>query len=168
MSRSTVLPEDSAPPRRGFSLPALNFLRRENKKSPAGERGSSNLDVAAVCPAQRLKSLLKRCHSRLSFPIVGHSHQHADPPHPLRLLCARRERPSGRTAEQRYERAPFSLDHLVGEREQPVRNLEAERLRRLEVDHQLELGWLQHGKISGLSTFQNPADINAGLTVRVD
>src|SRR5262249_40524714 len=33
-----------------------------------------------------------------------------------------------------------SFDHLVGEREQPVWNLEAERLGGLEVDHQLELG----------------------------
>jgi hypothetical protein len=40
-----------------------------------------------------LKSLLKRCHSGLSFPIVGHSHQQPDPPHPFDLLRARRERP---------------------------------------------------------------------------
>ena len=40
-------------------------------------------------------------------------------------------------------RCAASLDHLVGEREQPVRNLEAERLGRFEIDDQLELGWLQ-------------------------
>jgi hypothetical protein len=33
-------------------------------------------------------------------------HKHADPPHPLALLCARRERPRRRTAEQRDELAP--------------------------------------------------------------
>jgi hypothetical protein len=38
----------------------------------------------------------------LSFRIAGRAaHQHADAPHPLALLRARRERPSdGRTAEQ--------------------------------------------------------------------
>jgi hypothetical protein len=33
--------------------------------------------------------------------------QHADPPHPLALLRARRERPSSRAAEQRDELASF-------------------------------------------------------------
>jgi hypothetical protein len=47
-----------------------------------------------------LKPLLKRCHSGLSFPIVGHSHQHADAPHALALLRARRERPRRRAAER--------------------------------------------------------------------
>jgi hypothetical protein len=38
--------------------------------------------------------------------VSGIGHQHADAPHPLRLLRARHERPSGRrAAEQRYERA---------------------------------------------------------------
>jgi hypothetical protein len=37
----------------------------------------------------------------LSFPIIGHSHQQPDPPHPLRLLCARRERPSNRRAAEK-------------------------------------------------------------------
>ena len=41
----------------------------------------------------------------------------------------RRERPCcRRAAEQRDELAAFSLDHLVGEREQLVRHVEAERL----------------------------------------
>ena len=35
-----------------------------------------------------------------------------------------------------------SFDHLVGAREQRWRNIEAERLRGLEVDHQLEFGRL--------------------------
>jgi hypothetical protein len=58
-----------------------------------------------------LKSLLKRRHSGLSFPIVGHSHQHPDLPHLLSLLRVRRERPRGRTAEQRDELAP--PDHSI-------------------------------------------------------
>jgi len=39
--------------------------------------------------------------------ILGESMQKYDPPHPLQLLRARRERPRGcRTAEQRDKRAP--------------------------------------------------------------
>jgi hypothetical protein len=33
--------------------------------------------------------------------VVGH--EHADPPHPVALLCARRERPRRRAAEERNE-----------------------------------------------------------------
>src|SRR5262249_16624593 len=65
-----------------------------------------DLDVAALCPSQFLKSLLKRCHSGLSFPIVRHCHQQPDPPHPLRLLRARRERPRCPAANHRHELAP--------------------------------------------------------------
>jgi hypothetical protein len=37
-------------------------------------------------------------------PAIAAGHQHTDPPHPLRLLRARRERTSGsRGAEQRYQ-----------------------------------------------------------------
>jgi len=50
-----------------------------------------------------LKSLLKRRHSGLSFPIVGRCHQQPDPPHPLGLLRARRERPRGRRAAQQRD-----------------------------------------------------------------
>ena len=40
--------------------------------------------------------------------------------------------------------APHHSDHLVGEREQPVRNLEAEGLGSLEVDYQLIFRRLLH------------------------
>jgi hypothetical protein len=47
----------------------------------------------------------------VSFPIVGHSHQHADPPHLLRLRVYG-EGPRGRAAEQRDEFASFQLIEL--------------------------------------------------------
>src|SRR6266700_5789765 len=64
--------------------------------------------------------------------------------------------------------SPFtSFDHLVGAREQLVWNLEAERLSGLEIDDQLELGWLHHWKIGGLRTLENPTDIDAYLAICV-
>src|SRR5262245_58060196 len=38
---------------------------------------------------------------------LGIAHQHTDPPHPVRLLPPRRERPCCRRAEQRDNLAPF-------------------------------------------------------------
>jgi len=52
--------------------------------------------------------------ARLPFRIIGGEvHQHADAPHPLALLRARRERPSTccRAAEQRDELASSHVEH---------------------------------------------------------
>src|SRR5262249_55531748 len=49
----------------------------------------------------------ERPHAGLRFRIVRSiRHQHADPPHPVALLRAHRERPRRRAAEQRDELAP--------------------------------------------------------------
>src|SRR5258706_4068255 len=50
-----------------------------------------------------------------------------------------------------------SLDHLVGERAQLVGNGQAERLRSLEVDDQLELDWRLDGKLARLRVLKDAA-----------
>src|SRR5262249_36279340 len=58
-----------------------------------------------------------------------------------------------------------SFDHLVGEREQLVWDGQAERLGRLEIDHQLKLSRLLNRKIGRLVTSENPADIGPRLAI---
>ena len=80
---------------------------RMRSASPAPQR-VVDPHVAAVGPAQLLQPLQERREAGLSFRIVrGQAHEHADAPHPLGLLRARRERPRGRrAAEKRDELAP--------------------------------------------------------------
>ena len=75
--------------------------------------------VAAVGPAQLLQPLQERRDAGLSFRIVGGEvHEHADAPHPLALLRARRERPGCRRAAERTKKfsPPLILPNAQGER----------------------------------------------------
>jgi hypothetical protein len=54
------------------------------------------------------------------------------------------------------------FDHVVGTRQQRLRHGEAERLRGLLVDVQLDFSGLLHWQVGGLVTLENPAGINAG------
>src|SRR5262249_27755963 len=68
--------------------------------------------VAADRPIQQRQSLQERPDAGLKYRIARRcGDEHADPPHPLALLRARRERPCGHP-EQRDERAPFQLIEL--------------------------------------------------------
>ena len=57
------------------------------------------------------------------------------------------------------------LEDLVGEREQIVRNGNPERLCRLEVDDQLELGCVEDRQVRGLRPLENPRSIEPDLSV---
>src|SRR5262249_38943433 len=69
-------------------------------------------DVAAIDPTQFLQARPERRNIGLPSGVaLGESHQHADPPHPLALLRACRERPRRRSAEKRDELA--ALHHSI-------------------------------------------------------
>src|SRR5262245_53206881 len=54
---------------------------------------------------------MEGCEARLSFSIIGDGiHEHADPPHPLRLLGTRRQRPRRRAAKRDNELPPSDID----------------------------------------------------------
>src|SRR5882762_6862333 len=57
------------------------------------------------------------------------------------------------------------LDHLGGAGEDRWRHREAERLRGLEIDDQLECGWLLHRQIGRLGALKDLSGINANLAI---
>jgi len=60
----------------------------------------------------------------------------------------------------------YLLDDLVGGGEQRWRDVEAERLRRLEVDDKLVFGRRLHRQIGGLFAFEDAIDIAGGEAIR--
>ena len=66
----------------------------------ATAKGAATRDISSVTIKPR-----RFINPLLSIPIMGYGI--ADPPHPLALLRARRERPRRHAAEQRDELAPF-------------------------------------------------------------
>jgi hypothetical protein len=57
------------------------------------------------------------------------------------------------------------FDYIVGELSELHRHIQAERLGGLEVDHQYVLGWCLHRKVGRLLAFENPAGVNARLSI---
>jgi hypothetical protein len=72
-----------------------------------------DLDVAAFRPTQFLEAPLERRSASPPFNITFRvPHQQTDSPHPVRLLCPRRERPrGGRATEKCDELAPPHAGH---------------------------------------------------------
>ena len=52
-----------------------------------------------------------------------------------------------------------SFDHLVGEQQHGLRDAQPERLRGLDVDHELELGRLLNWQIAGVSALKDAIDV---------
>src|SRR6516165_906049 len=70
---------------------------------------------------------------------------------------------SGLTQRSRGSGYNPSLYHLVGTSEQCRRNIDAQRLRCLQVDDELEFSRHLHGHLRWFLAFEDPADIDAGL-----
>jgi len=62
----------------------------------------------------------------------------------------------------------FLFDHVVGLRKQRWWDRYAERLGRLEIDHQFVLGRCLHRKIGRLLALENTIDVARGTTVLID
>src|SRR5262245_19666063 len=64
---------------------------------------------------------------------------------------------------------PFrSFDHLVGAGKHRCRHFEAERLRGLQVDDEIELGRLHPRQVGGLLALKDSADIEPGLAIHIE
>src|SRR5246127_2417615 len=60
-----------------------------------------------------------------------------------------------------------SFNHLVGAGGQGRWHFDAERLRRAQIDHELEPGRLHDRQVGGVCAFENSAGVNAGLTILI-
>src|SRR5215469_2514239 len=81
------------------------------------------------------------------------------------------------TPQQRTSACPLSaksghpatsFDHLVGTGEHRCRHVETERLRGLEVDHQLVFGGRLHWKVGNLLALKNAIDVAGGATELIE
>src|SRR6516162_6188475 len=61
-----------------------------------------------------------------------------------------------------------SFDHLVGAGGEHRRDFNAERLRSLEIDDELEAGRLRGGEVGRLGTLENTPGVDAGLAKSID
>src|SRR5665213_3005629 len=72
---------------------------------------------------------------------------------------------SGRLCEYPFQVALF--DHLVRRGEERRGDGDAERLRSLQIDHQLELGWVLDRQVGGVRALQAAVDIGCRTTKQV-
>jgi hypothetical protein len=84
------------------------FFREHLCLRTGRRKPSVDADIAAFRPSTLFQPLSECREASPGLRIVfGECHEHADAPHALALLRARRERPRSRAAEQRDERAAF-------------------------------------------------------------
>jgi hypothetical protein len=93
-------------------LQADQFFREHSLAfNDRGTPPNIHMHIAAIGPTQLLKRSRETGNPEQSFGIVfAEPHEHADAPHPLALLRARRQRPSRRrAAEKRNELTPLHV-----------------------------------------------------------
>src|SRR5690349_12665137 len=90
----------------------------------------------------------------------------AVPPTPALSVDRNQPTRSARTGLMHRSKGSIS-NYLVGKREQRRRDFKAERLRGLDIDHQLEFARLYHGQVGGLFASQNATGIDAGFAKRI-
>src|SRR5262249_11425715 len=84
------------------------------------------------------------------------------------VMDAGGERPCHRrAAEQRQEPGVRSFDHLIGSHLQRQWHLQAQPLRGLEIDHQLNPCWLLAGKLAQLGGFENLMNVKGGPSIHI-
>src|SRR5262245_44953041 len=91
---------------------------------------------------------------------------------PIATDSVRRNEPSRRAISRReqskqhaYATRPSSLDHLSGLCEQARRDSDPDRIRRRQVDDQLEFGRLHDWHVSRLLALENASGIDADLAI---
>src|SRR6266446_10648065 len=70
--------------------------------------------------------------------------------------------------KQRRANGGALLNHLVRAQQDRLWDRDSKCLGGLEVDHQLDLGWLQDRQISRLGAVENLSGVNARLAIGVD
>jgi hypothetical protein len=75
---------------------------------------------------------------------------------------------SGRCPPHQQQTLARLFDHLVGEREQLIRHIQAERFGSLEVDDHFEFDWRLHRKVSWLLALEDTIDVAGRLPVPID
>jgi hypothetical protein len=134
-----------------------------------GDAGNDSLDGAAENPtADRKYRVVHHSKNDSRMSLVGHKR----PIGPARNISASPlipdiegtcvdfalgPRPDSCTAQKQL------IDHFVGEGMHLERNLKAKRLCGLQVEHEIELGWLQNRQVRRLLAFENAAHIVSGL-----
>src|SRR6516162_8545851 len=95
---------------------------------------------------------------------------------PLSPVAAQHSLPSGRYSllgpdfhrlDRTSLRLAHSFDHLVGDGEHSGWNIKAEHFCGLEIDHQLELGRLQHRQVGRFLAFENAANVDSNLSIGI-
>src|SRR5262245_41872710 len=108
--------------------------------------------------ARRNQSMISWCSlAKSSYTAGKHDRgfrpKISDPRHPRLLGIRRATHLCANSGREQVQQAAHSLNHLVGAQQKRLRDREAKR--RLQIDHQLELGRLLYWQIGGFGTLEN-------------